>query len=133
MELAHAGSIRLAFHHLLASLGPLDSQQNTVRRIPWWPPPPLELAAAHDRALGANDAGGTGEIPPIHGRTLRLIRIANDGSEVAKSWAVADSLPIAGTTPVTAPRSRYPRVPCETRQGRIRDSDTGSRPSGGTL
>src|SRR6266568_3271158 len=58
MELAHAGAVRLACHHLLAGLGTLDSQQNPLWRIPRRPASPLAMAPPNDGAMGADDSGG---------------------------------------------------------------------------
>ena len=70
VELAHAGALRIAHHHLLAGIGSTGPEQSPVRRISraapfWWP-----LAASHDGAMGTDDAGRTREIPPGHARPL---------------------------------------------------------------
>ncbi len=80
MELAHAAGVRAAPDHLLAGAGPAGAQQ-----IALGVPRPLgrrhALAAAHDGAMGANDAGGTREIPRRHARPPRPLRAALARSE----------------------------------------------------
>lgn len=63
VELAHAGYIRLALHHLLAGVGDTHPQQNPVWRIPRRTGAPLEVAPRNDGTLGKNDPGGAREIP----------------------------------------------------------------------
>jgi RNA polymerase sigma factor (sigma-70 family) len=72
VELAAAAALRLAPDYVLAGSGNSGAVPDTVRRL--WRPrlPPLQLAAAHGRALAAHDARGAGKIPAGYARTVRL-------------------------------------------------------------
>src|SRR5215831_4028718 len=82
VELADAGSVRLARDHLLAGLGDFDPEQDSVWRLPRPPRSAHVLAAPDDGTLGSHDAGRTGEGASIHAGSMRMadrISIANKG------------------------------------------------------
>src|SRR4051812_10984349 len=63
LELADAGDFQFAPDQLWPSLRPPRAKQNSVRRVPRRPRPRRIFRAAHDAALGGDDARGTGKIP----------------------------------------------------------------------
>src|ERR1700728_4186209 len=86
VELADAGSFWLAFDQLLAGGRDFGSEQDPVRRLPGPRWPALLLASPHDRAVGADDAGGAREVPSGHAWALRVLRIACGGAEGLSAW-----------------------------------------------
>ena len=66
VELESAGVVRMAANYLLAGSRTAGSLPDSVRRL-WYACAwlsSLQFSAANGRALGADDAGGTGKIPP---------------------------------------------------------------------
>src|SRR3954470_2353481 len=57
VELAHAGAVRLAAHHLLAGAGDHGAVPHPVRRLRHAPHRRLRLPHTHARALGEDDTG----------------------------------------------------------------------------
>src|SRR5215469_2382025 len=73
VELADAGSVRLARDHLLASPGDFDPEQDSVWRLSRPPRAAPVLAAPDDGTLGSHGARRAGKAPASHGGSVRMV------------------------------------------------------------
>src|SRR5215471_17126107 len=73
VELADAGSVRLARDHLLAGAGNTDLEQDTVWRLSRPARAAHVLAAPDDGTLGAHDPRRAGEAASIDAGAMRMV------------------------------------------------------------
>src|SRR5271166_6262241 len=84
LELAAAVVVRMAANYLLAGGGIAGAVPDSVRRRRWARVSSIELPAADGGALGADDAGGAGEVARENAGTLRRVWRGKHRNEVAR-------------------------------------------------
>src|SRR5579872_4727189 len=80
VELADAGSVWIDNDWILAGVGAVAAQQDSVWQVSG-SRTGNSLEAPHDGALGTNDAGRTREIPRRNARPLRAVSFRISGGE----------------------------------------------------